>query len=154
MGGEELPQSSKTFQKKGIVQLGWMNTTILREYKNVRRFMDFSALTFFGTLGCNYPAMNALQYVATYVSQLPQGHFCEIGYVRAQTDNQLRLTKHSTTQLVSAMHFVVDAILQLYNVQTVRAAHGVKYFGTVRNVKRSILMWWQQDITCSRTIRN
>jgi hypothetical protein len=106
--------------------------------------MDFSALALFGALGCTYPAMNALQYVAKYVSQLAQGQLCAIGYIRS--DNELRLTKHSTTQLVSAMHFVVDAILQLRNVQTVRAAHGVRYFGKVHNVKRSILMWWQQDI--------
>ena len=125
------------FPEQGKVQLEWMNTTILRQYKDARRFMDFSALVLFGALGCDYPAMNALQYVATYVSQLPQGQLCEIGYVRTRTDKQLRLTKHSTTtQLVSAMHFVVGAILQLYNVQTVRAAHGATYFGTVSNVKR------------------
>ena len=44
------------------------------------------------------------------------------------------------------MHSIVDLILQLSNVQTVRTAYGVKYFGKVHNVKRSMLMWWQQDI--------
>jgi hypothetical protein len=122
----------KNMPKDGKVQLDWMNTKILRQYKDVRRFMDFSALVLYGALGCAYPAMNALNYVAAYVSQLPQGQLCEIGYIRS--DNELRLTKHSTTQLVSAMHFVGDAILQLCNVQTVRAAHGVRYFGKVHNV--------------------
>ena len=56
------------------------------------------------------------------------------------------LTKQSTTQLLSALHFIVDAIVQLCNVQSVRAAHGVKYFGKASEVKRSILMWWQHDV--------
>lgn len=134
----------KNIPEQGKVQLEWMNTEIYTQYKDVDWFTDFSTLILYGFLGCTYPAMNALQYIATYVFQLPQCQLCEIGYVRSE--NALRLTKHSTTQLVSAMHFVVDAMLQLCNVQTVRTAHGGKYFGKVRNVKHTILMWWQQNM--------
>ena len=69
--------------------------------------MDFSELVLLGALGCDLPAINALQYAATYVSRTQQGNLREIGYIR--NNNKLILSKHSTTQLVSAMHFVVDA---------------------------------------------
>ena len=105
--------------------------------------MDFSALVFFGQLGKSCPPLNALHHVAQYVSQLPQGYFQTIGYIRA--DNTLVFSKQSTTQLLSGLLFIVEAIIQLYNVRSVRAAHGVRYLGKAYNVKRSILMWWQQD---------
>ena len=34
----------KNIPERGKAQLEWMNTTILRQYKDVRRFMDSSAL--------------------------------------------------------------------------------------------------------------
>ena len=37
-----------------------MHTTIFREYRFVRRFMDFTALAYFGTYGSAYPVKNAL----------------------------------------------------------------------------------------------
>ena len=135
----------RTLDKAGIVEMEWMNTTIRRPFTSVRRFMDFSGLAHFGHLGEAYPAMNALQYVAEYVALIPQGEMNILGYKR--TDQQeLQLTKESTTQLLSALHFIVDAILQLYNVQSVRAARGVKYFGKVARMKSSIIMWWHEEI--------
>ena len=134
----------KNIPREGKVQLEWMHTTIFREYRFVRRFMDFTALAYFGMYGSAYPVMNALAYIGTYVAQMPKGNMTEIGYVRA--NNQWRLTAHTTSQLAGALHYIVEAVLQLRHVRTVRAAHGVKYFGKVHNVKSSVLMWWQDTI--------
>ena len=106
--------------------------------------MNFSALVFFDTLGSAYPVINALNYVAAYVARLPKGEQREIGYAHA--NSQLRLTTHSTTPLLSATHFIVDAILQLTSVQVVRAARGVRMFKPMRNITHSLLMWWQDDV--------
>ena len=66
---------------RGRVKLEWLRQTIFRKYAHVRRFMDFSALVYFASLGTAYPVMNALAYVATYVARMPKGTVREIGYV-------------------------------------------------------------------------
>ena len=88
--------------------------------------------------------MKALQHIASYASQITVGRMKEVGYVMA--NGQLRLTRDSTARLVSALHYIVDALLQLRYVQSLRIAHGVRYFSKVAHATRSLLMWWQDDV--------
>ena len=88
--------------------------------------------------------MNALQYMANCVEQLPLGTVCELGYVHS--NGQFHITKESTTAILSALHFIVNAVLQLRRVYTVRVARGARHLGRIYNASRTVLMWWQDNI--------
>ena len=68
--------------------------------------------------------MNALYYLAKYVEQLPVGKFTELGYVFSRGEYQL--TRSSTAPLLNALHFIIDAVLQLRKARSVRAANGAR----------------------------